>query len=239
MSGMTINGVHSSEVGLARCVPLFPLVPERRTATIEIPGRDGNFDLQTDSYAPFELAVDCLIKNEANLETTLRQVALWLNSGNTVIFDDKPIMWRVKLNRQIELNRYPKAAHFLVYFECQPFAEDVDETVWAVDTETDYGSDVEFDPAITVTLKSSATYAQVSLLSTGRYVRVTDTLAADDVLVFDMSIGKVTKNGASCMDKVDLTSLFFSVPPGNQEITVTTDGTYTASMAYRKRYLYG
>jgi hypothetical protein len=30
----------------------------------------------------------------------------------------------------------------------------------------------------------------------------------------------------------------FGIPPGTQTISITTTGTYTSSISYRKRYLY-
>jgi len=83
------------------------------------------------------------------------------------------------------------------------------------------------------------TYIKALLSSTGEYVRADDTYANLDAVVMDMSTGYVTKNAATHMAKLTMPAQFFSVPSGNQTITITSDGVFSATMDYRKRYLLG
>ena len=242
MAGMTFKSVASSTLYFDHCSPRIPLLPETNAVTTPITGRDGVYDFDRDSRATRPIPVDCLIKasTEAELITRLAAAAVWLSGSGWLVFDhDATKRWWAKVYQGVDQDRVPKAARFTVLFECYPYAEDVNATTGTIGTAQDYGSAVEFYPVITVTKSgSTATSLQVGIASTGKYVLVTDSIAAGDVLVFNMETGKVTKNGTACMSKVSLDSLFFSVPTGTQTISVTTTSTYTAAISYRKRYLY-
>jgi len=243
-NGMTFNSVASSTLHITRCVPLIPLLPERSSVTTEITGRDGILDFENDSYKSRIIPVDILMDtaaSESELKSWLADVAVWLSGTGYLIFDDDTTkQWYGKVYRDVDQTRIPKTAQFIVNFECRPYAEAVTpSTDVSIAAEDDFESDVIFYPSIEVTLTANAIYVQVSLTSTGEYVRVDDaTLVTNDVIVFNMSTGKVTKNAANCMDKVNLSSRFFGVPTGNQTITVTATSTFTANMDYTKRYLY-
>lgn len=238
--GMSFNGAHSSTFNLS-CSPRIPLLPEKRKATIEIPGLDGTYDFNNDSYAPRIIPVDCMIKaaDRAALRLLLAQIAVWLSGSGWLIFDhDTGKQWDAKVYSGIDLSKAPLAAQFTISYEAQPYAEDVNATVGTIGTVQDYGSLVPFFPVITVVMTGSAASVQVTHLASGKFIKITDSLVNGNVLVFDMSTGKVTKNGVSCMTKLSIDSLKFCVPPGSQTITVATNGTCTASISYRKRYLY-
>lgn len=240
--GMTFNGVHSSTLGNLKCSPRIPLLPERRGSTVEAPGRDGAYDFNADSYAMRSIAVDCMITtaDRATLRAQLAQIALWLSGSGYLIFDhDTTKRWQAKAYSAIDLEKAAAIGRFTVVFEAQPFAEDVNASTGTILTPQDYGSPLIFYPVITATMTGAATRCTVSLVSTGQYVYVLDSLALNDVLVFDMSTCKVTKNGVLCMDKVPIDSQFFGVPPGWQRINGFTNSPVpTFSMSFRKRYLY-
>jgi len=138
----------------------------------------------------------------------------------------------------IPVSMTPHTARFSVVFECSTWADDVEAVAGTVDLAQDYGSQAPFAPVITVTLGAATESVQVTHTGSGRFVHVADAFAAGDVLVFDMSAGKVTRNGVTIMPKVSIDSVFFAVPPGLQTVTVTTDADYVASMTYRRRYYY-
>lgn len=236
---MTINGVSSTTVHLVHCVPTAPLLPTRERLSVKIVGRDGAVDFARNSYANRLIPVEMLVTatSESTLETYLDDVADWLSGEGYIVFDqDLTKRWNGKIYDSVVTERKPSIAKFTATFECDPWPEDVDEVTDDVDTEIDYGSDVTFYPQITVTLSGDSTFVQVALTSTGAYVRIDDTLVDGDVIVFDMATCKATVNGSNA--PVSISSLFFGVPTGNQTITVTADDTYTASMAYRRRYKY-
>ncbi len=239
-TGMTFNGVHSSSFGLL-CSPRIPLLPAKRSSTISVAGRDGTYDFDQDSHETRKIPVDCLVKgsSRAALRALMDQMGAWLSGSGYLIFDhDTGKRWQAKVYEGIDPARAPIAAQFTVVFEAQPWPEDVNARTGTIGTAQDYGSPRPFAPVITTTITTGATWLQVTHLASGRYVRIEDTLAVGNVIAIDMNTGKVTKNGASIMTKVRIDSLFFTVPPGSQTITLTTDGAATATMSYRRRYLY-
>lgn len=240
-NGMTFNGVASSTLSLEHCVPRISILPERIGSAITIQGRDGSFDFNNDSYAPRIVPVDCLLKasTEAELTNRIAAISVWLSGSGYLVFDsDTTKRWYAKVYSDGGRNFIPLATLFTVNFEAQPYAEDVTETTGAIGSAINYGSAIEFYPTIEITMTSAATSVRVTLTSTAEYVLVTDSIENADVISFNMATGLVTNNSVSCMDKVSIASLFFGVPTGTQTISVTTDGTYTAAIKYRKRYLY-
>jgi phage-related protein len=239
----SFNGVDSSTYGITAS-PTAPLLPLKRKNTVAIPGMDGIVDFGNNSYEPRNITFDCMIKaaSRAARDAALASAALWLSgSGALILGRDATKRWpAAKLYNQIDINLMgSNNGMFQLVFECSPpWPEDVNATTGTIGTAQDYGSPMEFYPVITVTKSgTTATSLQIALASTGELMLVTDTIAAGDVLVFDMSAAKVTKNGVACMDHVSANPPF-GVPPGTQTITVTTTSTYTASISYRKRYLY-
>jgi phage-related protein len=237
------NGADSSAYGIIGS-PKIPLLPARRRNTMEVPGMDGEYDFANNSYGPLLLPLDCTLKagSRALRKTGLASAAAWLmGSGALILGRDTSKQWaNAKLYEQIDLRHFGPNSRFELLFECNPpWLEDVEDGAGAVDAATDYASPLTFLPTITVEKTGDpATTLQISLLSTGEYMLVTDAIISGDTLVFNMSTGKVTKNGVSVQDKLLIGSSPFGVPTGTQTITVTTQSTYTASLTYKKRYVY-
>jgi phage-related protein len=238
--GFTLNAVHSSAHNII-CRTRRTIIPDRKLREIEIPGRDGTYDFGNPTYVKTVFTMECSIisSSMANLRTRAHAIAAWVAAVTTLQFDDDPgIVWTGRIANSADLVNTVLLGKFTLVFTAQPYAEDVNPTTGTIGTAQDYGSTVEFYPIITITKSgTTASSLQVSLISTGEYVLVTDSIPSGTVLVFDMSTGKVTKNGVACMTKISIASLFFGVPPGTQTITVTTTSTYTASISYKKRYL--
>jgi hypothetical protein len=172
----------------------------------------------------------------------LSAAALWLmGEGALVLGRDTTKQWaNAKVYNQPDLRHIGKNVRFPIVFECSPpWLEDTEDQAGVVDAATDYGSQLPFCPVITVTKTGDpATTLQVSLLSTGEYMLLSTALVADDVVVFDMGTGKVTLNDALVNDSLLIGSMPFTVPAGEQTITVATQSTYTAAMSYRRKYVY-
>lgn len=156
MSTFSFNGVDSSTYSLTG-TPREPLLGEKKSSTIEIPGRDGSYDFNLDSYRPKLIPVDCLVQSttEAALTTLKEQIALWLSGSGWLIFSGTPTkrIW-AKVYEQVDLTFIPLAAPFTVVFECQPYAESTTETTIALDnTATDYASKAKFYPELNLTLR--------------------------------------------------------------------------------------
>lgn len=242
MQGINFNGVDSSSFAGLECYPQIPLLPEKRRSTMEVFGRDGLWDFNVNSYSPRIIPVNFKAKaaNRDALRTLLNQVAAWLSgSGYLILNYDPDVRFQAKVYANTDINKYEAFGLFPAQFECNPpWAEDVAATTGTVGTAQDYGSLIEFSPVITVSMTGGASYVQVTHVASGKFVRFTDTLANGNTLIFDMGFAKVSKNGVIQMLKVSIDSLFFNVPPGSQQINVTTDGTCAVSMSYRRRYPY-
>lgn len=239
MAGMTFNGVSSASLYLDYAVPVVPLLPRRTTSVQYMSGRDGLVDFGNDAYESRIIPVTCLLcaSSEAQLAARMNDVAAWLSGSGKLLFDhDVTKRWDAKVYDIIPIERYPGIARFTVEFSCGPYAEDASLRTGTVGSAQNYGSDVPFYPVITVTLSASASYVQVTL--GGKFVRVQKSMSSGDVIAINMSTGKVTVNGSNVMAYVRADSQFFAVPTGTQTITVTATGGFTASMSYRRRYLY-
>jgi len=197
-NGMTFNSTASSTLHLAYCVPKIPLLPERKPSTIEIQGRDGTVDFENDSYAPRLIPVECLTDEAASiavLDGWMADIALWLSGTGYLVFDgDTTKRWRGKVYNETEMEFLPLRRKFTVVFQCDPYAEDVTETVAAaLEAATDYGSDVEFYPEINISL-----YDLVNQCTNGDFPTVTTGWAASaSVLSIASAACVVTGDGSA------------------------------------------
>lgn len=239
----TFNGDNSIDYGIIGS-PSIPLFPAKRRNIIEIPGRDGAYDFGGDSYPPLLIIMNCIFKSDSYAEKAgdLSAAALWLmGKGPLVLGRDETKQWvSATVNNQPDLLHIGKNARFPIVFECNPpWMEDVNEREDEVDAPIDYGSQLPFCPVIAIEKTGDpATALQVTLASTGQYMLLANAIVAGDVIVFDMSTGKVTQNGADVRSKLLIGSMPFAVPPGEQTITITTQGPYMATMTYRRKYVY-
>lgn len=87
---------------------------------------------------------------------------------------------------------------------------------------------------ITVTMDAAKSSLRVTQSETGEMVHIDHALAANDVVQIDLEHETVTKNGASIMKDVALTSDFFEIPVGKFKIAVTAG---TAVLRYRARWI--
>jgi len=239
----TFAGDASADYGITGS-PKLPLFPAKRRNTIDIPGRDGSYDFGGNSYPPLLVTMDCVLKpaSMAAKNAALSAAGLWLMGEGALVFGrDATKQWAsAKVYNQPDLRHIGKNVRFPIVFECSPpWLEDVEDQPGVVDAATDYGSQLPFSPIITIEKTGDpATTLQVTLLSTGNYMLLSNAIVATDVVIFDMATGKVTLNGASVMDKLLIGSMPFAVPAGEQTITITTQSTYTASMSFRRKYVY-
>lgn len=237
--GFSLNGVHSDTFGIL-CRTARELLPAREPNEIVIPGRNGSYDFGNPTFGKRTFSMQCHIQAASlvALRTATRNIAKWLADATELVFDDDPgKRWTGRVYAAVGLETAAITGQFTVAFEAQPFAEDTALQTGSIGTAQNYGSQLDIYPTITVTMGGTAASVLLTHLASGRFVRVTDTMASGNVLVFDMARGLVTRNAVAIMPKVSIDSLFFSVPPGSQTITVTTSAAYTASMVYRRRYL--
>lgn len=241
-------GIQASTFGI-KAAAHVPLLPTRRDASLQVPGRDGLYDPNTGTYEPRVISLDCFIKaaDRATLETSLAAAAKWLTgTGYLVLGKSQTLRWQARVFDGIDLSRAAKTGRFAISFACDPWPEEIEErTVLVGGATVDYGSAAPFYPTITVTLASAVDYIKVMLQSSGKYVQVNNLallvgfqLLAGDVLVIDMAKGVVTKNGLAVMRCVGLDSTFFAVPSGSQTITITPTG-HAATMKYHRRQYFG
>lgn len=96
---------------------------------------------------------------------------------------------------------------------------------------------------VKIEIYGPATNPKITLRETGEFIRIKDTLTADDVVVITTEFGnkRVEKNGENAFNILDLPdSTFFSLQVGDNVIEFTTeDETNNANVkiSYRNRYL--
>jgi phage-related protein len=240
MLDMLVNGVSMLSTYGVAVTRYATLLPPKRNNSVSIDGRDGVWDFGGNSYEqrPLKVTIGFEETSIAAVRAKIRVLAGIFSSAVSIAFSDEPNIayQNCRIYSAPDLNDYELGMELDLKFDCDPYLLGPSVS-GSVGSDQDYGSPFDIFPVVTVTMTSSATSLMVGLLSSGETVQIVDSLAADDELVFDMGKGKVTKNGANRMAYVALASRFFSVPKGIQRITVQSDGTFTTTMTYNKRYL--
>ena len=101
----------------------------------------------------------------------------------------------------------------------------------------------DVETPIKIEIFGPATNPKITLRETGEFIRIKDTLTADDVVVITTEFGnkRVEKNGQNAFHILDLPdSTFFSLQVGDNVIEFTTEdvsNNANAKISYRNRYL--
>jgi len=96
---------------------------------------------------------------------------------------------------------------------------------------------------VKIEIYGPATNPKITLRETGEFIRIKDTLTADDVVVITTEFGnkRVEKNGQNAFNILDLPdSTFFNLQVGDNVIEFTTEdvsNNANAKISYRNRYL--
>lgn len=237
--GFTLNGQHSSVLGIIMASKTVPILAGSNDAYLQVPGRDGSYLIPRE-LADVPLPIECGIKtaNAIALMTAKRQIAAWVFSRQKVqlIFDDEPDkFYMVKYVGEIGLSKMssPGMGQFTLIFRCEPTAYSIADTSSGLTT-TNPGTAPVF-PKFTATFTAAATSFRLLLGSS--YVMVVRNFAINDVLVIDNALSKVTLNGINILSSLDLGSRFFSLPAGASTILPSPVGVANVVVSYKGRWL--
>lgn len=124
--GFTLNGEHSSLYGIFFKTKSMPYIPEKRSVSVEVQGRDGAYVFE-DSYNNIQIEIACVIINSKVLyrRKSARDITKWLSKTGTLIFDYEPdIEYKVvKSTNNIAAVLEGASDYFTVVFECKPYQE--------------------------------------------------------------------------------------------------------------------
>lgn len=238
---ISFNGISASSLGLVSH-GRSQILPQRNKSRISIAGKDGTFQFDDDTYTVRNIKCNFFLKKDTNaeFETAVSAISYWLTGDGYLILSDTTKRFDATVVSEIDWEqRNSTAGIFSVVFECQPWAEDVTVVSEAITgSAIDYGTKVKTFPQIVLAMTGNGTYIQASHVESGKYVRLTDTLTSGDEIIIDCATGKVTTNDVLKISKISIDTLFFPIIYGNNTITITTDGTATGNVVYRRRYTY-
>ena len=139
MISFTFNGKNSKDFNIYALALDRTLLPEMINYSIEIPGRDGTFDIASGNYKNRIIPVQIgLLGNytEEELRKKSREIAFWLSQKGNLIFDDETDKYYTgRIYNPVNFVPYGdsdylsdgfNAATCDVEFNLQPFAESVE-----------------------------------------------------------------------------------------------------------------
>ena len=240
--GFTFNGQHSSTFGVAIKSKNRQLLPAVNDRYIEIPGRHGSFHFPGELQDRIiELECTFIGTSRQDLREKARQIAAWLYTVERAVlsFDDEPDKYYLaKVDNAIDLSQMFVLATFNLNFRCEPFAygEEVKESfVGDAVTVTNSGT-AETPPIFTATFTAAANEWKVTLGS--KYVRVVRDFQVGDILEVNCATGAVLVNGMRSMFFLDWqNSEFFTLAPGNNDLTVLPAGVCATEIKWSPRWL--
>lgn len=101
----------------------------------------------------------------------------------------------------------------------------------------------DVETPVRIEIFGPATNPKITLRETGEFIRIKDTLTADDIVIITTEFGnkRVEKNGQNAFNILDLPdSTFFNLQVGDNVIEFTTEdvsNNANAKISYRNRYL--
>lgn len=125
------NNVSSDEMGVYWQSTDRTLLPARRVKQYEIPGRDGYYVDDQQTYGNRLITgVISFLGQDRDFETLrikARQVAQWLSGSGQLIFSDEPDKaYQARVIAGVPLEQLARVGRCSVSFECQPYAESID-----------------------------------------------------------------------------------------------------------------
>ncbi|EPR12360.1 phage distal tail protein [Ruminiclostridium papyrosolvens] len=215
----------------------------------------------------FEGTISVVGRNMSEIHLLLTKVARWLFGGwKTLEFDDMPgTVWTAKVENTNQINyELSRIGVASVYFRVKPFSKwfldsaaggvplDTDK----IDIESDIPIDLDLNPTYTfsqgsqqITINNFGDWYTTPILSiTGTFTKLTlasgtkqfvynGTIQTGDILIIDCEKTLATKNGQNVMPLLSGTGLEFV--PGNNELTITSDGTGEVTVTFDFKFLNG
>lgn len=139
--GFTFNGQHSNAFGIFYKTELIPIIPSKRSESVEIQGFDGLHVFESD-YNNILISLACVTVGTKVLDRRKkgRAIAKWLSDTGKLIFDiEKDIEYQVvKITSDINAEMSGNVDKFNIVFECSP-----------IQTQTYYNDSITWEEADT------------------------------------------------------------------------------------------
>ena len=154
MIGFTYGGISSRAYSIVAKSINRPILPVLRKRELAIPGRHGVYDFADNTFENriIEVELRYVGTSFAELRTRARQIASWLSgfSGNkNLVFSDETDKYYIaKIYSEIGLQNFFKLGEATITFECQPFAYDVGDTIYAYDETYSYDTSQQYDSGL-------------------------------------------------------------------------------------------
>lgn len=102
---------------------------KKKIETYSVPGRNGFISIDTNSYEPFSVSVECHFSDDANFD----EIKEFLDGYGTLSFDSSKEYTAI-INNAIEFEKVLRFKKFVVQFLVNPIAEDIQSTTESVPT---------------------------------------------------------------------------------------------------------
>jgi predicted phage tail component-like protein len=240
--GFTFGSIHSSTYGIRATNRVTRVLPEVNDSYIQIPGRHGSF-LFSGELADRLIEVECVISKAtlANLSAEIRNIAAWLYTTDreSLSFDDEPTLYYLaKTEGQIDLEQIASVGRFTITFRCEPLAYGPEQQADFVSDQATINNPGTFEALPVFEAIFTAVAAEWKITLGAKYVRVLHDFQIGDTLEVNCATGAVLVNGVRAMDKLDWqNSEFFTLPPGENTLTITPAGVCTATTTFKPRWL--
>ena len=134
--GFTFKDIHSSEYGVTVRTKSRPIIPERKSFTVSLPYRDGEYDFSEAnadgrehySNRVFRLSLTVTADDLGALQAKIGKLSKWLCGSGDMIFDDIPlVVWRGKITDEIIFmpEHSGHSATMEISFSAEPFGKNI------------------------------------------------------------------------------------------------------------------
>ena len=135
-NGFTFKDIHSSEYGVTVRTKSRPIIPMRKSFTVSLPYRDGEYDFSEanaddrEHYSNriFRLSLTVTADDLYSLQEKIGKLGKWLSGKGDMVFDDIPlVIWRGKIADEIIFmpEHAGTSATMEITFSAEPFGKNV------------------------------------------------------------------------------------------------------------------
>ena len=265
-NGFTFKDIHSSEYGVTVRTKARPIIPAKKSYTVSLPYRDGDYDFsaaneqEREHYANriFQLSLTVTADNLGELQSKIGKLSKWLTGSGDMIFDDIPlVIWRGKITDEIIYmpEHGGRSATIEVSFSAEPFGKNIFGAEGPrLGDPVPLGSDIplSMEEFYTCTISGSG---KTNFINFGdrpaspvfllEGVNGTVTMSVGDKSLSFTASGNVTvdfkKQLVKCGNAaVRITGDFFEFPEGKSELTITHSGggSLTVTAMFEPEYMY-
>jgi predicted phage tail component-like protein len=253
--GFTYAGIHSDDMSVIAQKTTQSILPPMLSQTIQVPCRPGLWYIRTDfgaRYINVGIAIDAT--DTYDLRNKVRVLAAWLNPMNgpqALTFDNEPDKTYYAVldeggsgggtgSQATDITQIAALGQGTLTFLCP------DPFVYGTETSMPFSNDAvtlnvdgttETCPRIEVTFTKQATNFTVTHTQSGKKVILDTVFNANDTLTIDCAKQLIEVNGSPAMADLDLSSDFFALSPGVQNLQITPTGVSTATIYWTPRWL--